>query len=195
MSLPWYEVVSGSEPLDQSDIILDCPVVGWREGPMDLRAGGDAAGHLWNAVEVTRADVVVMTQTCDLAQNKVRHVVLCPHYSFSVYREAWEAALRAAGQVVTTIAWSRHVDHIAAGQIWNLALLNAEQGEGYMAEHRIVDFQEVLSLPREFVESWLSKEAGTRLRLLPPYREHLSQAFARFFMRVGLPTVVRRDWR
>jgi hypothetical protein len=23
--------------------------------------------------------------------------------------------------------------------------------------------------------------------LLPPYREHLSQAFARFFMRVGLP--------
>jgi hypothetical protein len=28
---------------------------------------------------------------------------------------------------------------------------------------------------------------GRRLRLLPPYREHLSQAFARFFMRVGLP--------
>ena len=26
-----------------------------------------------------------------------------------------------------------------------------------------------------------------RLRLLPPYREHLSQSFARFFMRVGLP--------
>ena len=25
------------------------------------------------------------------------------------------------------------------------------------------------------------------LRLLPPYGEHLSQAFARFFMRVGLP--------
>jgi hypothetical protein len=28
---------------------------------------------------------------------------------------------------------------------------------------------------------------ATRLRLLPPYREHLSQSFARFFMRVGLP--------
>jgi hypothetical protein len=25
------------------------------------------------------------------------------------------------------------------------------------------------------------------LRLCPPYREHLAQAFARFFMRVGLP--------
>jgi hypothetical protein len=30
-------------------------------------------------------------------------------------------------------------------------------------------------------------QMGDRLRLLPPYREHLSQAFARLFMRVGLP--------
>jgi len=33
----------------------------------------------------------------------------------------------------------------------------------------------------------LIKKKDKRLRLLPPYREHLSQAFARFFMRVGLP--------
>jgi hypothetical protein len=30
------------------------------------------------------------------------------------------------------------------------------------------------------------ERVGCELRLLPPYREHLSQAFARFFMRVGL---------
>jgi len=29
--------------------------------------------------------------------------------------------------------------------------------------------------------------AKTCNRRLPPYREHLSQAFARYFMRVGLP--------
>jgi maleate cis-trans isomerase len=28
---------------------------------------------------------------------------------------------------------------------------------------------------------------GERVRLLSPYKEHLSQAFARYFMRVGLP--------
>jgi hypothetical protein len=28
------------------------------------------------------------------------------------------------------------------------------------------------------------------VRLLPPYREHLAQAFARFFIRVGLPVDV-----
>lgn len=27
--------------------------------------------------------------------------------------------------------------------------------------------------------------------LMPPYREHLSQAFARYFMRVGLPIYVQ----
>jgi len=46
----------------------------------------------------------------------------------------------------------------------------------------------------DFFKSRKGKEAlrqgnvpGYHLRLLSPYREHLSQAFARFFMRVGLP--------
>jgi hypothetical protein len=30
-------------------------------------------------------------------------------------------------------------------------------------------------------------DLGPRLRLRSPYREHLAQAFARYFMRVGLP--------
>jgi len=33
----------------------------------------------------------------------------------------------------------------------------------------------------------VAAEQGDGIRLLPPYREHLAQAFARFFMRVALP--------
>jgi hypothetical protein len=51
---------------------------------------------------------------------------------------------------------------------------------------RIVDFYNIYSLPFEFVKRF-AEARGKRLRLLPPYREHLSQAFARFVMRVGLP--------
>jgi len=40
----------------------------------------------------------------------------------------------------------------------------------------------------------LAQRGEPRLRLRPPYREHLSQAFARFFMRVGLPTDIKRTW-
>lgn len=50
------------------------------------------------------------------------------------------------------------------------------------------------TLPRTFLESFLQNKQQSRLRLRPPYREHLSQAFARFFMRVGLPTGVKKVW-
>jgi hypothetical protein len=53
-------------------------------------------------------------------------------------------------------------------------------------ELRIVDFRRVYSLPLTFLRSRAGR-TGERLRLLPPYREHMSQAFARYFMRVGLP--------
>ena len=46
------------------------------------------------------------------------------------------------------------------------------------------------NVPLSFLESLLRQRATPRLRLLAPYREYLSQAFARFFMRVGLPQPV-----
>jgi len=50
----------------------------------------------------------------------------------------------------------------------------------------VVDFRGVYSVTFDFLVE-LAQKRDKRLRLLPPYREHLSQAFARFFMRVGLP--------
>ena len=52
-------------------------------------------------------------------------------------------------------------------------------------EIRVVDFRRAYSLPIGFMRGQANK--ADRVKLLPPYREHLSQAFARFFMRVGLP--------
>ncbi len=57
-----------------------------------------------------------------------------------------------------------------------------------------MDFHDIFTLPREFLEGFLSRLSAPRLRLLPPYREHLSQAFARFFMRVGLPQSLEKSW-
>ena len=57
---------------------------------------------------------------------------------------------------------------------------------GLTRDLRVVDFRRLYSLPLTFVRQ-VAARGGDRLRLLPPYREHLSQAFARYFMRVGLP--------
>ena len=53
-------------------------------------------------------------------------------------------------------------------------------------DYLVVDFRSVFSVPINYLSA-KAKSQEKRLRLKPPFREHLSQAFARFFMRVGLP--------
>ena len=56
---------------------------------------------------------------------------------------------------------------------------------------RVLDWRTAeFTVPRDYLEPLYAQRAKSRLRLRPPYREHLSQAFARFFMRVGLPQAV-----
>ena len=50
----------------------------------------------------------------------------------------------------------------------------------------VVDFHYVYTAPTSYVKQHAA-QSGKRLRVCPPYKEHLAQAFARFFMRVGLP--------
>jgi hypothetical protein len=59
---------------------------------------------------------------------------------------------------------------------------------------RVGDFHDLFTVPRAVLETVLRQRGMPRLRLLPPYREHLSQAFARFFMRVSLPQPIDRVW-
>lgn len=73
-------------------------------------------------------------------------------------------------------------------------MLNEYSSEIFSMEHRVVDFHDIYTIPRQFLESLLEQRGQPRLRLLPPYREHLSQAFARYFMRVGLPIGVQKIW-
>lgn len=74
-------------------------------------------------------------------------------------------------------------------------MLNEHKSKGNIElEIRLVDFHEVFTIPYAFLESLLAQRGENRYRLLPPYREHLSQAFARFFMRVGLPIPIEKEW-
>ena len=57
---------------------------------------------------------------------------------------------------------------------------------GHECECRVVDFRQLFSLPLAFTRTRVGS-IEVRLRLLPPFREHLAQAFARYFMRIGLP--------
>lgn len=193
MSESWYEVMAGDRPLTQGDLLFDCPLLAWDAAA--LRSGNaPPEGALKDAVAAFREDVVVMTQACDLEHRKVENVVLCPHLPLSTFRQVWQEWMTAKQQNPSEKAWKRTCEDIANGYVWNQAFLDRSDHPGLATEIRVVDFHDVFSVPRAFLEAWLQRRQSPRLRLLPPYREHLSQAFARFFMRVGLPQPVEPSW-
>lgn len=125
----WYEVVNTNIELIQGDIILDCPVVRWASKSIEPVAV-ERLEILKSAIEVVLANVVVITQACDLEQHKVENAILCPHMSLDKYKEEWESTMRAMSQNPTSKAWQRTCEDIKNGYIWNLSMLN----EGNIAD-------------------------------------------------------------
>jgi hypothetical protein len=169
----WYEVTQGSELL-QGDLLRDCPmprVRGLEQWPL-------LEGHLIE-VDIAREDVVIVSQSCDLANEKIQDVVLAQVLD-------WSIACRALIRQGNTFARSRNFRRaLVAGNIPSLSLLH-KRDRAPTIGWSIVDFHRLFVLPKPVVMA-VARAAGPRLRLRSPYREHLAQALARYFMRVGLP--------
>jgi hypothetical protein len=128
--------------------------------------------------EVDRACLIVMTQSCDLENNKAAHVSLCPIYRLNEFEQNNQSFTKKG-------AW----ESVRKGRVEGLHLLASPQSPTENRESFVVDFGQIVSLPIEY----LSDHADSlehRWRLNSPYLEHFSQAFARFFMRVGLPSAI-----
>ena len=193
MNEGWYKIVDANTPITQGDIIINCPLIGWQSRTIDLE-GEQYSEVLKSIIVSTEGDVVVLTQACDLEHNKVSDVIVCQHLALSEYHKCWEEEMRNNNQNPTHKAWKSDCDDICDGFVWNLTMLNSFKLSNFMIDKRIIDFRYVYTIPRIFLESLLSQRNEKRFRLLPPYREHLSQAFARFFMRVGLPMDIQKNW-
>ncbi len=168
MNYPWYQMVRGTN-LEQGDILESCPV-------FLPRAERQPVEDDTLIFDEELRDVIVVSQTCDLisGREKVTEALLCP---------LWQ---RAQLMPPHYLASARGLEDARRGVLPGFHVLAACEVPGFEREARVVDFRRVYSLPVAFVRRQAA-DAGERLRLLPPYREHLSQAFARFFMRVGLP--------
>ena len=190
MSNSWYEVVSKDSPLGQGDLLFDCPLLVWREESPDLSQGTELTTAPF--VEWRRRNVVVMTQACDLEHGKVRDVVLSPHFALSDYRQIWSNWMVSRNQNASEKAWKRMCEDISDGYVWNLTFLDQHVDGEPSTGVRVVDFHQVFTAPRRLIESQIK---NPRLRLRSPYTEYLSQAFARYFMRVGLPQPITSEWK
>ena len=166
---PWYDIVDGNTPLQQGDFIKNCPIV--------LAPPKMAVSEKVDIVEadVQPYDVIIMSQSCDILEEKIDLVLVCPYYPMSIVAANNDFFKSKEGK-----------ESLRRGNNPGYHLLNKPTIGNFEADLLVVDYRSVFSVPLTFIIQ-LAKTRGNRLRLLPPYREHLSQAFARFFMRVGLP--------
>jgi hypothetical protein len=164
----WYTFIRTNEPLRQGDLIESCPII--IPVSTDIKANAPSL-----IADIVYIDVIILTQSCDLQQNKIDWVVVCA---------VWPLA--EMGKKNDIFRSRQGKEALRQGNMVGFHLLNKIEEPGYERDYQVVDFRELHAVPFSFLEEYIRTKQG-RIRLLPPYREHLSQAFARFFMRVGLP--------
>lgn len=125
--------------------------------------------------EVTYRNVVVLSPSCDLFHGKLEYVLVAPHQPLTQAKEKHPILLK-----------TQNRDALRQGNQVGLHPLNQCDIPGFETEVLVVDFRSAFTIPLSYAIDRAARP-GVRLRLMPPYREHLAQAYARFIMRIGLP--------
>jgi hypothetical protein len=175
MLYPWYETLRNSGEIRQGDFMPNCPII------LPPNNFNFENGQLLIDQELVMKtlDAVVVSQSCDLENDKIEIVLVCPFYSIDYFFESLPQSDRVGK------GREKILRALKQGNLPAYHLLNRDEVND-ITNFLIVDFRNVYGINFEFLKTY-SPTLAKRQRLLPPYREHLSQAFARFFMRVGLP--------
>ncbi|WP_445386419.1 hypothetical protein ACT6NV_06375 [Robiginitalea sp. IMCC44478] len=172
MSFPWYTIIEDSvNDLQQGDFIPDCPIL---VPPAEMNFEGE------NDIEITFIDSIILSQSCDLVHGKLEIVLVCPYRSLSSFLEGLPEEQQGSK------ARKKVIENLRKGNLPGYHLLNKDDQLAFLSDYQVVDFRNVYGVHFKSLQSFVEKISG-RIRLQPPYREHMSQAFARYFMRVGLP--------
>ncbi len=160
-----YELPGRTEALAQGDIIDGCPVFGLDDGGSTIDL--ESAPLRW------RARVLVLTQACDLAQEKVtRLLVAMVHPAEELVRQ---------GIMSTSLIR----DRVRRGLVFGWYFLPASAAPVEIPES-IVDLRDLHTVPRRAIQRLIADNQRIG-RIVTPYREHLAQHFAVTYSRIGLP--------
>jgi hypothetical protein len=161
------------QELSQGDLLQECLVPYFRP---DIKRHGPTDDPI--SVDVRTSDLIIVTHSCDLANAKAQYVALCPFHTVAKF-----------GQQNQKFTKKDVLEQVRKGQMEGLHLLASPTAPEDNQQALVIDFREIVSLPLEYLKD-RAGELDTRWRLNSPFLEHFSQAFARFFMRVGLPSSI-----
>ncbi len=166
---PWYQIgkienfrEDKAKILQQGFLVFDCPIIDVSDNHSKKFASLTDGDEIDIIPDIKRIDLIIMTQSCDLANDKTEQVLLCGLTSSSSYNK-------------------NTLDNIRTNKMPALCLIEAFSE----IERKVIDFRQTYTLPKEYVLEFIGDKIITGL--LPPYREYVAQAFGRFFMRIGLP--------
>lgn len=176
----WYtSIIFGVDTVfEQGDIIKGCP---FYETHLNGKGELETDSYLYNAV--------VMTQSCDLENHKVDKVLLAPWKPLQAHFESHLEKVRRGNpdKMALSAKKKRSFFDNMRNSIFNRFHLLDRWPENGLADYPVVDFGGTFSIGLGELERIARKQGGI-IRLNSPYKEHLSQSFARYFMRVGLPS-------
>jgi len=167
MNFPWYIDLRHDPEIQQGDFIKDCPII---IPPHKIEEGQELD------IRVELINSIVLSQSCDLVNGKIDLVLVCPVYTLKYFIEGLPEPKNN----------KEAIENLRKGFLYSYHLLNNSDEIEDLNDYQVVDFKNVYGVQFRLLKE-LAENIEIRYRLLPPYREHLSQAFARYFMRVGLP--------
>lgn len=187
----WYQIINSNKEITQGDILEDILIMTSieTESPPYYKSVGFPS------------DVIVMTQACDIQQGKVEYINLCRllpldelivKHVIKNSNDQATANITTCGDLVSgqRKIGGKFVESLIQGNIVNYYLLENND----ILKNRVVDVSESFKMPIKSLYKTISDlEDRDRLRLQPPYREHLAQHYANTFGRIGLPFNLNRD--
>jgi len=166
----WYKQINSNDILEQGDFIYECPII---NPPSNINF------EEWSeqGYSVNLYNVIILTQSCDLANKKIVLVQVCPFFTLEEFCKH-----------NSNFDNPKSKETIRRGYLPGYHLLDKckfHSSDDYL----IIDFKNTYSVSFDFLEKYKTN-TEMRIRLESPYKEHLSQSYARFFMRVGLPSSI-----
>lgn len=193
---PWYSVIDPDFSVSQGDILLHCPVPKIEENAEFPFFEGNA----------TFIDGIVLTQACDLENGraKVDNITLCRIVQL---KELVQKLMEEQYKNTPSFDYSdlkgkqkdtkrKIIESLRKGEFLDFYLLNKFNSEDFPElnqDYRVVQLRKFYYVPVNSINRIAKQQTTNRLRLLPPYREHLSYSYAFNFSRIGLPVDIVID--
>jgi hypothetical protein len=159
-------VQTSEEGLQQEDLLSECyvPIFPDNYGEQEYQ----------EKVPVDVYNVIVITQTCDLANSKIKLVAVSPIFSLTDFEE-----------VNPSFSNKGRWEEVRKGRIGGLHILPPPTNPTNGRESFVVDFREIYSLPFCYLKR-RALNLRPRWRLCSPFRESFSQAFGSYYSRVAV---------